>query len=266
MSIVLGCDIGSLTSKAVILNGRRVLGTALINSRSRPELSAQIVIQEAMKNAKVDPKQITYTVGTGYGRKKVPMVDKAVTEIVCHGKGARWMLPSVRTIIDIGGQDCKAIRLDDDGNVVKFVANDKCASGTGRFLEVMADLLHVSVDELGELSAAATKSYAMAATCTVWAQAEVVRRINSGFEIPDIAAGINKAMASRAAILLGGVGITDDVLMTGGVAKNKGVIADLEQLISRPIKRTRRIDPQLAGALGAAIMAKEISSEKEGRK
>jgi (R)-2-hydroxyacyl-CoA dehydratese activating ATPase len=265
MSVVLGCDIGSLTSKAVILNGRRLLGTALINSRSRPELSARSVMDEAMKKAKVDEKQIIFTVGTGYGRQKVPMVDKTVSEIVCHAKGAQWMLPSVRTIIDIGGQDCKAIRLDENGNVIKFLANDKCASGTGRFLEVMANLLHVSVDELGELPAAATRSFSMAATCTVWAQSEVVRRINSGFEIADIAAGINKAMASRAAILLNGVGITDDVLMTGGVAKNKGVITDLEQLISHSIKRTRKIDPQLAGALGAAIMAGEISVRKEGK-
>jgi (R)-2-hydroxyacyl-CoA dehydratese activating ATPase len=266
MSIVMGCDIGSLTSKVVILNDRRILGTEIIQSKSRPELSAETVMQGAMEKAKINQKDILFCVGTGYGRKQVPLVDKTVSEINCHARGARWMLPSVRTIIDIGGQDCKAIRMDDQGNVVKFIANDKCASGTGRFLEVMAKLLHVSVDELGELSAKATKSYSMAATCTLWAQSEVIKRINSGYAIADIAAGINKAMAARAAILLSGVGITDDVLMTGGVAKNKGVITDLEQLISHPIKRIRNIDPQLAGALGAAVIAKEMIRQKEGQK
>jgi predicted CoA-substrate-specific enzyme activase len=242
------------------------LGAEIIQSKSRPELSAETVMQGAIEKANVNQKDILFCVGTGYGRRQVPQVDKTVSEINCHARGARWMLPSVRTVIDIGGQDCKAIRMDDQGNVVKFIANDKCASGTGRFLEVMAKLLHVSVDELGELSAKATKAYSMAATCTLWAQSEVVKRINSGYAIADIAAGINKAMAARAAILLNGVGIADDVLMTGGVAKNKGVIADLEQLISHPIKRIRNIDPQLAGALGAAVIAKEMINQKEVRK
>lgn len=266
MSIVMGCDIGSLTSKAVILNKRRILGSALIQSKARPETSAEHVIKEVLKDTKLERKDINFCVGTGYGRKKVPVVDKTVSEIMCHGKGARWMLPSARTIIDIGGQDCKAIRLDAEGNVDKFVANDKCASGTGRFLEVMADLLHVTVDELGGLSAKSTKSFVMAATCTLWAQAEVVKRLNSGYKPADLASSINKAMATRASILLSAVGIEDDVLMTGGVAKNSGVQTDLENLIGHRIKKIRKADPQLAGAIGAAVIAQETLSQKEKRK
>jgi predicted CoA-substrate-specific enzyme activase len=266
MSIVMGCDIGSLTSKAVVLNSRRILATALIQSKARPEASAEAVIKEVLNKAKLERKDINFCVGTGYGRKKVPVVDKTVSEIVCHGKGARWMLPSARTIIDIGGQDCKAIRLDKEGNVDKFIANDKCASGTGRFLEVMADLLHVSVAELGELSAQATKSFTMSSTCTLWAQAEVVKRLNSGYKIPDIAAAINTAMATRASILANSLGVEDDVLMTGGVAKNAGVLADLEKILGHRVKKIRKADPQLAGAIGAAMVAKETLSQKEGQK
>jgi predicted CoA-substrate-specific enzyme activase len=179
-----------------------------------------------------------------------------VSEVECHAKGARWIFPSVKTIIDIGGQDCKAIRLDDEGNIIKFNANDKCASGTGRFLEVMADILHVGVHELGDLAEQSTKKFDMAATCTLWAQAEVVKRLNSGFSVADIAAGINSAMAARAAILINSVGVEDDVLMTGGVAKNKGVVMDLENIIGHTIKSKRKSDPQLAGAMGAALIAK----------
>jgi len=262
MSIVMGCDIGSLTSKAVILRDKRILSSAIIQSKARPEASAEVVIKEVFTKAKLNREAIDFCVGTGYGRKKVPVVDKTVSEIVCHGKGALWMLPSVRTIIDIGGQDCKAIRLDDKGNVDKFITNDKCASGTGRFLEVMAELLHVSVGDLGELSAKSTKSYIMAATCTLWAQAEVVKRVNSGYKIEDIASGINKAMATRASILLSTVGIEDDVIMTGGVAKNTGVRTDLEKLIGHRIKKVRKADPQLAGAIGAAVVAAEALKQE----
>lgn len=266
MNTVLGCDIGSLTSKAVVLNSRRVLATAIIQSKPQPEVSAKDVIEKVLRKAELSIKEIAFCVGTGYGRKKVPGVNKTVSEIVCHGKGARWMLPSAKTIIDIGGQDCKAIRLDDQGNVVKFLANDKCASGTGRFLEVMADVLNVTVDELGELSEKASKSFVMASTCTLWAQAEVIKRLNSGFRVADIASGINKAMATRASILASSVGVEDDVLMTGGVAKNSGVQADLEKILGHRIKKIRKTDPQLAGAIGAAVAAKESISQKEVHK
>jgi predicted CoA-substrate-specific enzyme activase len=257
MNITMGCDVGSLTSKAVLLKNGRVIDQVILPSTSNPEVSGKRVVDELLKKAKIKKQDIQFTVGTGYGREKIPMVDMAVPEIMCHAKGANWILPSVKTIIDIGGQDCKAIRLNGDGEVKKFVANDKCASGTGRFLEVMADLLHVSVDELGKLSEESTKTYAMAATCTLWAQSEVIKRLNSGYAVADIAAGINNAMAARAAILANAVGVEDDIMMTGGVAKNRGVLKDLENMLGKRIKRNRKADPQLAGAIGAALIAKE---------
>jgi predicted CoA-substrate-specific enzyme activase len=264
MTITMGCDVGSLTSKAILMQNGRVIDHAIIASTPKPEVSGQRVIDELLKKRKLKQKDIAFTVGTGYGREKIPMVDLVVPEITCHAKGANWILPSVKTIIDIGGQDCKAIRLDKDGEVQKFVANDKCASGTGRFLEVMADLLHVSVDELGKLSEESTKTFSMAATCTLWAQSEVVKRINSGYEIADIAAGINNAMAARAAIMVNAVGAQDDIMMTGGVAKNRGVLKDLENMLGKRIKRNRKADPQMAGAIGAALIAKQQVMDKKG--
>lgn len=259
MSIFAGCDVGSLTSKAVILQNNRVLASAIIKSKPRPGDSAEAAFREALMAAGIERGQVTYCIGTGYGRDKIPFVHEAVSEITCHAKGARWMLPSARTIIDIGGQDCKTMKIDAAGNVLKFAANDKCASGTGRFLEVMAGVLNIGIHELGPLSQKAKTPVTLASTCTVWAQADVIKFINSGVSLEDIGAGVNAAMASRVAILVNAVGVEDDVFMTGGVAKNSGVAATLEKLIGRRIKRTRKADPQIAGALGAALLAMEKS-------
>ncbi len=257
MSIVAGCDVGSLTAKAVIMEKGRIISSALLRSKTNPQLSAEAVMQEALSKAGLSMDEIKYCVGTGYGRKNISFVDKDVSEIACHGKGARWLNPGARTIIDIGGQDCKAVRLDKDGNVVKFVANDKCASGTGRFLEVMARLLNIPIEDMGSLSSKSTAPITLSSTCTVWAQADIIKYINSGHKIEDIGAGVNSAMAKRVAILANSVGIEQDVCMTGGVAKNEGVVQDLEKLLGKNIKKMRKADPQIAGAIGAAIFAME---------
>ncbi len=255
--IVGGCDVGSLTSKAVIMEGGKVLGHALIKSRAKPGESAEEVMNMACAGAGLSSRDVAYCVGTGYGRDRIPFVDEAVSEIACHGKGARWMVPSARTVIDIGGQDCKAIRLDGAGNMVKFITNDKCASGTGRFLEVMARVLGVGLEELGELSARARNPVILANACTVWAQADVIQHLNDGVPVEDIAAGINNAMASRMAVLVNNIGVERDVCMTGGVAKNGGVLTAIENQLGIRLKRIRRFDPQLAGAVGAALFAGE---------
>ncbi|MFZ5569748.1 MAG: acyl-CoA dehydratase activase [Thermodesulfobacteriota bacterium] len=257
MTLVAGCDVGSLTSKAVIMNKGRILGAFMTRSRVKPEMSADDAMAGALKMAQVAMKDISRCVGTGYGREKIPFVNDVVSEIACHGKGARWLVSSARTIIDIGGQDCKAMHIDDAGRVVKFITNDKCASGTGRFLDVMARVLGVSVDELGRFSARAKEPVTLASTCTVWAQADVIKYLNSGVPIEDIGAGINTAMASRIAILANSVRAEGDVCMTGGVAKNAGVVQTLEKLIGHRVKVPRKADPQLAGAIGAAIVAME---------
>ncbi|MFO7931855.1 MAG: acyl-CoA dehydratase activase [Desulfosalsimonas sp.] len=255
MSIAAGCDVGSLTSKAVIMENGRIKSVSVMRSGTRPQVSAESVMNDALGRAGLSMRDISFCVATGYGRKNIPFADKSVSEIACHGRGARWLVPSARTVIDIGGQDCKALRLDKKGEIAKFTANDKCASGTGRFLEVMARLLQVSMEELGGMSARAAAPVTMASTCTVWAQSDVVRYINSGCRLSDIGAGINTAMAKRAAILANSVGVENDICMTGGVAKNQGVVKELEKLLGARIKRSKKADPQAAGAIGAALFA-----------
>lgn len=264
MTIVAGCDVGSLTSKAVIMKGGKIIGSSIIKSRPRPQDSADAALEAALREAGVPKDELTRIVGTGYGRDKIAFIDEAVSEISCHGKGARWLLPSVETVIDIGGQDCKTMKTDADGNVVRFTTNDKCASGTGRFLEVMARVLNVGMDELGKLSAKARSPITLASTCTVWAQADVIKHINSGVPIEDIGAGINTAMAARVAILVNSIKPAGDILMTGGVAKNIGVVSTLEKLLGVKIKKTRKADPQIAGAIGAALLAAQKSDAGDG--
>jgi len=253
--MVAGCDVGSLTSKAVIMRDGKIAESVIIKSKAKPGDSADAAMGQALAKAGLAMKDIGYCVGTGYGRDRISFIQEAVTEIACHGRGAQWMVPSARTVIDIGGQDCKAMRLDDRGNMVKFTANDKCASGTGRFLEVMARVLHVELGELGTLSASSRNAVTLASACTVWAQADVIQHLNNGVPVADIAAGINSAMASRMSVIVNNIGFERDVVMTGGVAKNAGVVAALEKLLGLRIKRVTRADPQLAGAIGAALIA-----------
>jgi len=252
-----GCDIGSLTSKAVLMNRGRIVGAEIIKSKPEPGESAQEVMERALAKGGYSFRDISFCVGTGYGREKIPFVQETVSEIACHARGARWLVPSARTVIDIGGQDCKAMRISIDGTMEKFITNDKCASGTGRFLEVMAEVLGVSLEELGHVSSSSKNPVVLASACTVWAQADVIRHLNENVPLADIAAGINNAMASRMAIIANNIGIKKDVCMTGGVAKNAAVVAALEKILGVRVKRIRKSDPQIAGAIGAALLAEE---------
>lgn len=258
--ITAGCDIGSLTSKGVIMENGRIKATAVIASTSNPQSSAEKVMNLAVEKAGMAMDDIDVCVGTGYGRDRIPFVQDTASEIVCHGTGARWLVPGAMTVIDIGGQDCKVIRLSADGQVEKFITNDKCASGTGRFLEVMARVLGVSLDELGTFSAGTMSPITFASTCTVWAQADVIRHLNDGHPLEDIGAGINSAMANRVSMLVSGSKPKPEICMTGGVSKNRGVVQTLEKLLGSRIHLPRRADPQLAGAIGAALLA-----QKNGR-
>ena len=257
MTIVAGCDVGSLAAKAVIMERRRVVATAIVRSGPKPAESAQKAMEEALSQTKLTMNDITFCVGTGYGREKIPFVTESVSEISCHGKGAQFLIPSVRSIIDIGGQDCKVIKLDAKGNLVKFITNDKCASGTGRFLDVMAKVMRITVSELGERSLSANEPITLASMCTVWAQADVIKHINERRPAADICAGINAAMANRVSMMSNALGLENDICMTGGVAKNKGVVHALGRIMGKRIKEIRQVDPQLMGALGAALFAHE---------
>ena len=262
MSIVAGFDVGSLTTKAVILKNKKMVGAAMIRSGPKPVESAAKVMEKLLDETGIHQADIIKAVGTGYGREKITFIDKAVSEISCHGKGAQWLIPSARTIIDIGGQDCKVIRLDKQGKLVKFITNDKCASGTGRFLDVMAKVMNIDVSELGKLSVKSTEPITFASMCTVWAQADVIKHINSRKSVEDICAGINTAMANRVAMLTNAIKIENDICMTGGVAKNAGVVKALGKLLGCRIKQIKKADPQLIGAIGAALFAQEMALKK----
>ncbi len=187
MMLAAGCDIGSLTSKAVLLSRGKIVGTEIIKSKPDPCESARVVMEKALAGGGFSMKDLSYCVGTGYGRDRISFVQETISEIACHGRGARWLVPSARTIIDIGGQDCKAIRLGSDGTMEKFITNDKCAAGTGRFLEVMADVLGLSLEEMGEVASSSKNPVTMASACTVWAQADVIRYLNENMPVADIA-------------------------------------------------------------------------------
>ncbi|MDA8141010.1 MAG: acyl-CoA dehydratase activase [Desulfobacteraceae bacterium] len=261
MRMVAGCDVGSLATKAVIMERRRVVAAAIVRSGPKPAASAQAAMDQALAQAGCGLSDIAYCVGTGYGREKISFMNESLSEISCHGKGAQFLVPSARSVIDIGGQDCKVIRLDAKGSLVKFVTNDKCASGTGRFLEVMAKVLNIAVAELGELALKSRDPVTLASMCTVWAQADVIKHINARRPAEDICAGVNAAMANRVAMMANALQLENDICMTGGVAKNKGVVQALGRIMGKRIKEIRQIDPQLVGALGAALFASEKATK-----
>lgn len=195
--------------------------------------SADAALADVLKKAGLTRDDISLIVSTGYGRVSIPFADKTVTEISCHGKGAHLLFPDVRTILDIGGQDSKAIRLNENGEVADFVMNDKCAAGTGRFLEMMARSLEISLDELGPVSLQSKEEIEISSMCSVFAESEVISLIAQNKEIADIAHGIHKAIAGKAMSLLKRVGLNPAYMMTGGVAKNPGVVAVLEEQLGR---------------------------------
>ncbi|ETR73155.1 MAG: CoA-substrate-specific enzyme activase [Candidatus Magnetoglobus multicellularis str. Araruama] len=257
MSIAAGIDVGSLSTKAVIIKSNKIIGFAIIKSGPKPVESANKVMEQLLNQTGIVQSDIKRAVGTGYGREKITFIDNAISEISCHAKGAQFFVSSARTIIDIGGQDCKVIKLDQDGNIIKFITNDKCASGTGRFLDVMAQVMNIDVSELGKLSQKSTKPISFASICTVWAQADVIKHINSRRPAEDICAGINAAMANRVSMMTNAIKVEKDICMTGGVAKNQGVVKALSSILGCKIKRIKKADPQLIGAIGAALFAQE---------
>jgi (R)-2-hydroxyacyl-CoA dehydratese activating ATPase len=263
--IVAGCDVGSLSGEAVILKGDSILTYEIMRVRPRPEQTAEDVMLKALAKADLKLEDLDYCVSTGYGREKIPFSNSSISEISCHGRGAHWGNPEVRTVIDIGGQDCKVIRVDKLGCMVDFAMNDKCAAGTGRFLEGMAKALGVSLPDLGPLTFESTSPIGITKTCSVLAQYDVVCMINDGEEVADIAAGINKAMAERISKMTKKVGVRKEVAMTGGVAKNSGVVAGLKNVLNIDIVELNGVDPQIVGALGAALFARERAEREQQR-
>ncbi|MBC8276409.1 MAG: 2-hydroxyglutaryl-CoA dehydratase [Chloroflexi bacterium] len=255
--IVSGCDVGSLSAEAVIMNDNSIVSSSIIRVRPRPEQSAKEAMDMALSEAGLPLENIDYCVSTGYGRDRIPFANSNVSEISCHGRGAHWIDSNLRTVIDIGGQDCKAIRVDGMGYIENFAMNDKCAAGTGRFLEIMARTLGVELSELGPLALESKAPVNVVKICSVFTQFEVVCMLNEGKDKADIAAGIAAAMAERLNLIIRKVGVKKDVAVTGGVAKNVAVVDSLQEVLGVELLQFREIDPQIIGALGAAVIAKE---------
>ncbi|ACK43017.1 MULTISPECIES: acyl-CoA dehydratase activase [Dictyoglomus] len=261
MKYFLGVDIGSATTKVVLLssNGTKdnILGYAIRETGSDGNKTALDLIDDLLKTHNISLKDINSIVATGYGRIKVDFTDKSKTEISCHAKGINFLFPDARTVIDIGGQDSKVIKIGKNGAVLDFVMNDKCAAGTGRFLEIMSKVLQVSFDEFGEIHLKTSDYVDITNICTVFAESEIITLISEGVPKEKIIKGINYSVAKRAVALVKRVGIDQEVVMSGGVAKNIGVVKALEELIGVSIKTPH--EPQIVGALGAALFAKELS-------
>ena len=257
--ITAGCDIGSLTAKAVVLQDGKIIASEVILASAQPEKSAVDVMKRALEKAGIKMENIEYCVGTGYGRKHIPFMNSLESEIACHGRGAVWQVPSARTVVDIGGQDAKAIRVDKKGNVERYVYNDKCASGTGRFLEIIADSLDIKLEDMGAISGRSKEKLTLSNQCVVFAETEIISLVSEGKEIADIISALHQAVANRAASLARGILVEPDAVMTGGVAKNSGMFEALERAIG--VKLHRVDNPQINGALGAALFAADKISE-----
>jgi predicted CoA-substrate-specific enzyme activase len=249
-----GVDSGSTSTNIVILdNNKNIVSYSIVPTGAMAMDSAKKAYEIALKRAGLEKEDIANVVSTGYGRIGIPFANKQVTEITCHGKGAFFFDKDIRTIIDIGGQDSKVIRLDDDGNVVDFVMNDKCSAGTGKFLEVMARTLEVSIDDMAKVIADSGENIKITSMCTVFAESEVISLIAQNKDKKDIIHALNKSVASKGVVLLDRLGRKGKYMMTGGVAKNKGVVREIENRIKDKIKIPP--EPQIIGALGAAILA-----------
>ena len=260
--IVGGCDLGSTTGKAVVMMDDKIILGNIVMATPRPALTAQMAMNEALNNAGLSSvEDLDYIVSTGYGRLKVDFANENISEISCHGKGAFYLMPSVRTIIDIGGQDCKAIALNEKGATIGFEMNERCAAGTGRFFQVMAKVLGCGFEGIGSTVNISSTPANISNQCSVFAESEVITLVNNDTPLPDIITGINRAVASRVSALARRVGIADDLVISGGCYKNAGLVKALELSLGLKIKKLP-MNPQFMGALGAAVFAKDKAVAK----
>ena len=260
MAYFAGIDVGSTMTKVVILNPGIV---ASVIGPTGPEQRrlANRVMEEALERAGLPFRAITYIVATGYGRINVPFADQQFTEITCHAKGIVSLFPEARTVIDIGGQDAKGIQIDGTGKIMEFVMNDKCAAGSGRFIEVIADTLGVPLDEVGDLSLQSNAPAKISNICTIWAQQEVAASLAAGVSISDLLAGVHRSLADRISRMVTRLRVEDAVVVTGGGGMNRGLLRALAQQLGREVRVPP--EPLITGALGAALLGKEIVEKAE---
>jgi predicted CoA-substrate-specific enzyme activase len=276
--LTMGLDIGSRSAQCVIFEDGQLLTYGNVETGPQSARTAYVAVDAAvhrrcelwgenrmqMPDVKTDHLRVEdmdYIVSTGYGRAVVPFAHANLTEISCHGRGAHWLVPEVSTILDMGGQDCKAIRVNERGQVTRFTINDKCAAGTGRFVEIIAEAMKVPLFEVGELSLKSTKDIIFSAVCTVFVKSEAIALLKKGVSKADILAGLHEAISKRVLPLLKGVGIANKFVITGGIAKNVGVVTKLGRQLDG-IEITIPEEPQIAGALGAALFAFDRAKKK----
>ncbi|MDT3735625.1 MAG: benzoyl-CoA reductase, bzd-type, subunit Q [Denitratisoma sp.] len=262
--ITAGIDVGSVSSQAVICVDGELYGYNSMRTGNNSPDSARNAINGVLEKSGMKLEDITYVIGTGYGRVNVPFAHKAITEIACHARGANYMGGNtVRTILDMGGQDCKAIHCDDKGKVTNFLMNDKCAAGTGRGMEVIADLMQIPIAELGPRSFDVDEEpEAVSSTCVVFAKSEALGLLKAGYSKNKVIAAYCQAMAERVVSLIERIGVENDFFITGGIAKNPGVVKRIEKLLGTKAVETK-LDSQIAGALGAALFGYTLM-QKQG--
>src|SRR3990172_6317466 len=254
MAYAAGVDVGSTQTKAVIINEeRQIVSRALIDTGANVVAAAENAYTEALLNSGLEEQQIEYVVGTGYGRYRVTFGNTQVTEISCHGRGAVHMFPNTQTVLDMGGQDTKAIRVSPTGEILDFCMNEKCAAGAGRFLGAAASALEIPLGELGATALRAEKAVKISTTCTVFAESEVVSWLGKGKKIEDILLGVHQSIASRSLGLMRRVGVEPEVTFTGGVTHNIGMVTALNELLGFKVNVSD--ESHYMGALGAALFA-----------
>jgi bzd-type benzoyl-CoA reductase Q subunit len=269
--ITAGVDVGSVGSKAAVLVNGEIYSWGITRTGSSSPESATKALEWALKDTGLKQGDLKYVVGTGYGRINVPMANKAITEIACHAKGANYIWgPNVHTVLDVGGQDIKAIRCDNTGKVTSFLMNDKCAAGTGRGMEVFADLLKISIEEIGAMSLNVTdEPPPVSCTCVAFAKTEAVGLLRKGWSKEKVLAAYTRAMAVRMSNLINRVGLEPELVITGGQSKNMGVVSRIEtalgvKCLPMPNWREGGLDPMIAGALGAGLFAKALYDKAQG--
>ena len=245
-----------MTKVVIIDTDGKICARVIGSTDAEHRRLANMVMEEALERANLSFGEISYVVATGYGRFNVPFADRQITELTCHARGVVTLFPTVRIAIDIGGQDAKGLQIS-DGKLVDFVMNDRCAAGTGRFLEVIADTLGLRVEELGGISSKSTNKVKISSICTVFAQQEVISCISEGVPLEDIVAGLHDAIAGRVVRMVRRLKIEPDVVLTGGVAKNIGVVSAMKENLGCEVSVPE--DPLLSGALGAALLGKELT-------
>jgi predicted CoA-substrate-specific enzyme activase len=258
-----GIDVGSTQTKGIILDeNRNIVARALTMTGANVTRAGDNCFKEALKVAEIPPEQVAYVVGTGYGRYKVTFGDAQITEISCHARGACNLFPNTRTVIDMGGQDAKGIRVGPDGDVKDFVMNDKCAAGTGRFLGSAAEALLLNLDDIGPLSLKAKNPVRLTTVCTVFVESDIMSYLAQNKKVEDILGGVHSAIAARTISLIRRVGIEPEVAFTGGVSRNIGMVRALEEKLGMKINVSP--DSHYVGALGAAIFALERAVKAKG--